>query len=163
MRPSGAILASTVSDPQAHWRMLLLLEQNLNVRFSASFKCPVRRVPGKLSRQRTQGGRAAEADARLCLGAIVLGMGCAGDRSWPWDGSGRGRPIRCCRAPHIGASACLRKNLGGAGAGATRPAGNRTGLASQRLRGPLCRRTPAIRRQLLGPGLCVAGPRYAAP
>ena len=83
--------------------------------FSAIFKCPVRGESGRFSRQRTQGGRAAEADARLCLGAIVLGMGCAGDRSWPWDGSGRGRPIRCCRAPHIGASACLRKTSGGGG------------------------------------------------
>ena len=46
----------------------------------------------------------------------MLGMGCAGDRSSPWDGSGRGRPIRCCRPPYIGASACLRKTSGGRGA-----------------------------------------------
>ena len=36
--------------------------------FSAKLKCPVRRASGRPSRQRTQGGRASEADARLRRG-----------------------------------------------------------------------------------------------
>ena len=118
---------------------------------------PVRRASGKPSRQRTQGGRAAEADAQLYRGTTALGMGCVGDRSSPSDGSGRGRPIRCCRSAYIGASACLRKTSGGSGGRATRPAGNRAGLGRPTPTRSLCRRTPATRRQPLGPGPCVAG------
>ena len=126
--------------------------------FSAIFKCPVRRATGRQSRQRMQGSRAAEADARPCRGATVLRMGCAGDRSSPWDGSGRGRPIRCCRPPHIGASACLRKTSGGSGGRATRPAGNRASLGQPTPTRPLCRRTPATSRQFLVQCLVSRGP-----
>ena len=141
--------------------------------FSAKLKCPVRRTSGRPSSQRTQGGRAAQADARLRRGATVLGRDCAGDRSSPWDGSGRGRPIRCCRAPYIGASACLRKTSGGSGGRATRPAGNRTGLGRptparplpprRRGRCAVARRLPAGSCLVQGLASCAPVCRTAAP
>ena len=166
LSPRGRFCDSSVdsrchrnSTPHAHLPYHICSPQR-NARqalVGVRLKCPVRRAAGKPSRQRTQDVRAAEADARLYRGATALGMGCGGDRSSPWDGSGRGRPIRCCRSPCIGASACLRKTSGGSGGRATRPAGNRAGLDRPMPTLSLCRRTPATRRQPLGPGPCVVG------
>ena len=60
MRPSGTILASTVSDPQAHWRMFVgakfkcpLFQQSLSVRFAGSLggsRGSVRKVVGQPKR-----------------------------------------------------------------------------------------------------------------